>query len=243
MILAIQRAYNVPSSDPLAQNTKIFNTIIEPRRDSLGAASCSGSGYVVRRKAIEDIGGWPLVNVGEDIVCSYKLQGAGWKVGFIPDQLQNGLAPASYHSYLKQRMRWVSFYSIYPSFYQCSLILSQSDGTILVARAFRFFLPGARLTSNMRPAPRLAGFLRMFAKYALVWLFALVIFLPYVVWPTATTAAFTSLAYQRERGWLRTLFLLSHISFKCNTYLVRARIGLKNDYNNRKNRIWTSPCK
>lgn len=99
--LVMSHSPEINLSDPLAQDTKIFNAIIEPRRDSLGAASCSGSDYVVRRKAIEDIGGWPLVNVGEDIVCSYKLQGAGWKVGFIPDQLQNGLAPASYHSYLK----------------------------------------------------------------------------------------------------------------------------------------------
>ena len=37
------------------------------------------------------------------------VQGAGWRVGFIPDRLQNGLAPASFHAYLKQRMRWVGF--------------------------------------------------------------------------------------------------------------------------------------
>ncbi|KAL8652524.1 MAG: hypothetical protein Q9226_004238 [Calogaya cf. arnoldii] len=61
-----QHFYNIPSEDPLAQDSYIFARILEPLRDRLGGASCTGSGYVLQRKAIEDAGGLPLVDVGEE---------------------------------------------------------------------------------------------------------------------------------------------------------------------------------
>ncbi|KAI4093883.1 MAG: hypothetical protein LQ344_002622 [Seirophora lacunosa] len=61
-----QHFYNIPREDPLAQDSYIFARILEPLRDRLGGASCTGSGYVMRRKAIEDVGGLPLVDVGEE---------------------------------------------------------------------------------------------------------------------------------------------------------------------------------
>jgi len=102
-----QIAYNVPVTDPLSQDSNVFAKVTEPVHDKFNAYQCSGSGYVMRRSALDDIGGWPLVNVGDDIVCSYLLTGAGWKCAFIEDQLQFGEAPGSLHSYVSQRVRWV----------------------------------------------------------------------------------------------------------------------------------------
>lgn len=45
--------------------------------DSIGCSHCFGSGYIIRRAALDDIGGWPRVQVGEDIFCSYMLAGHG----------------------------------------------------------------------------------------------------------------------------------------------------------------------
>ncbi len=68
---------------------------------------CTGSGWVARRSALSDIGGWPLVEAGEDFMCSTVLSNAGWKVAFIREELQCGLAPGSLRGHVKQRMRWV----------------------------------------------------------------------------------------------------------------------------------------
>ena len=86
----------------------IYFTVQETINDSLGAPLCTGTGYVVRRKALEDIGGWPLAFAGEDYMCSALLTGAGWTVRFVREPLQVGLAPESLKSLLDQRMRWVS---------------------------------------------------------------------------------------------------------------------------------------
>jgi cellulose synthase/poly-beta-1,6-N-acetylglucosamine synthase-like glycosyltransferase len=99
--------YNILDEDALSQDSNAFSQILEPNRDYFDASQCAGSGYVMRRSALDTIGGWPLANVGEDILCSYALQEQGWKTKFIPDQLQFGLAPGSFHAFIKQRIRWV----------------------------------------------------------------------------------------------------------------------------------------
>ena len=74
---------------------------------------CMGSGYVARRKALDDIGGWPLVDTGEDYMCSALLSNAGWKISFVREDLQSGLAPESMEAQVKQRMRWVRLMTIF----------------------------------------------------------------------------------------------------------------------------------
>ena len=71
---------------------------------------CTGSGFVVRRSALAEIGGWPLVEVGEDFMCSTFLSNAGWKTAFIGEDLQFGLGVDSMKAYVKQRTRWVLHY-------------------------------------------------------------------------------------------------------------------------------------
>lgn len=104
-----QYCYNIPEGDVLAQDANVLQHVLEPVRDSVGCSMCHGSGYVMRRDAVNAIGGWPQVNIGEDILCSYQLNRAGWQTAFVADQVQFGLAPESFHAYVSQRVRWVSF--------------------------------------------------------------------------------------------------------------------------------------
>ena len=86
----------------------MYFTVQEVLNDRLGAAMCTGSGYVVRRDALDEIGGWPLAETGEDFMCSALLSNAGWKIAFVRENLQSGLAPENIRAVVKQRMRWVS---------------------------------------------------------------------------------------------------------------------------------------
>ena len=105
----LQRYYNVPAGDPLGQQAdfSMYFTVQEVLNDRLGAVMCTGTGYMVRRSALAEIGGWPLAETGEDYMCSAVLSNAGWKVAFVKEFLQYGLAPESLRALLKQRMRWV----------------------------------------------------------------------------------------------------------------------------------------
>ncbi|KIW43641.1 uncharacterized protein PV06_04725 [Exophiala oligosperma] len=83
-----QLFYNVPKDDPLCQSLDTFVHISEPIKDSLGVAWCTGSGYVLRRAALN------------------MLLGSGWNTAFVHEPLQFGTVPDSLTSHLKQRTRW-----------------------------------------------------------------------------------------------------------------------------------------
>ncbi|KAJ6135227.1 hypothetical protein N7512_000387 [Penicillium capsulatum] len=101
-----QLFYNTPASDPLAQSLDFFVHVIEPIKDALNVAWCTGSGYIVRREALEDIGNFPLGSLAEDVATSTMMLGKGWKTAYVHEPLQFGTVPEDYGSHLKQRTRW-----------------------------------------------------------------------------------------------------------------------------------------
>ena len=80
----------MPDGDPLSQQTEldISSTILEPLNDRLDVGMCTGTGFIARRAALVDIGGWPLLDAGEDVMCSALLVNAGWKSAFIRGKTQ-----------------------------------------------------------------------------------------------------------------------------------------------------------
>ncbi|KAF1990738.1 glycosyltransferase family 2 protein [Aulographum hederae CBS 113979] len=101
-----QLFYNIPDSDPLCQSLDFFVHVSEPIKDALGVAWCTGSGYVTRRDALDEIGHFPQGSLAEDVATSTLLLGRGWKTAYIHEPLQFGTVPDSYGSHLKQRTRW-----------------------------------------------------------------------------------------------------------------------------------------
>ena len=81
---------------------------MEPLKNSLRVAWCTGSGYVMRRQALEDIGRFPTYSLAEDVFTSSLMLGSGWKTIYVNEPLQYGLMPDSLAAHLKQRTRWVS---------------------------------------------------------------------------------------------------------------------------------------
>ena len=65
-------------------------------------AWCTGSGYILRRQALSEIGGFPIGSLAEDVCCSSMLIGSGWNTAFIHEPLQFGTVPDSLASHLKQ---------------------------------------------------------------------------------------------------------------------------------------------
>lgn len=102
-----QLFYNVPKDDPLCQSLDLFVHVSEPMKDTLGVAWCTGSGYIMRRTALDSIGGFPIGSLAEDVCTSSMLLGTGWHTAFVHEPLQYGTVPDSLASHLKQRTRWV----------------------------------------------------------------------------------------------------------------------------------------
>ncbi|KAL8968856.1 MAG: hypothetical protein Q9197_004643 [Variospora fuerteventurae] len=101
-----QRMYDIPDGDPLGQTTDNFFEVVEPSKHATDSAWCTGSGFVVRRSAIDAIGGIPEESISEDTLTSFYLSAAGWKIVYVHEDVQWGLVPTSISAYVKQMKRW-----------------------------------------------------------------------------------------------------------------------------------------
>ncbi|KAL8706899.1 MAG: hypothetical protein Q9201_000059 [Fulgogasparrea decipioides] len=100
-----QRFYNIPNGDPLGQSMQVLFDVMEPFKNATNSAWCCGTGFVVRRDALESIGGVPEESISEDILTSFYLAAAGWKIVYVHQDLQWGLVPPTITSHLKQQQR------------------------------------------------------------------------------------------------------------------------------------------
>ena len=84
----------------------LFFRVIQAGKDRWNSAFFCGSCAVVRRKAIDEIGGFATGTVTEDIHTSIRLHKRGWHSVYHGRSLAFGLAPSTAIPFLKQRLRW-----------------------------------------------------------------------------------------------------------------------------------------
>jgi cellulose synthase (UDP-forming) len=84
----------------------LFFRVIQSGKDRINSAFFCGSCAVVRRRALDDIGGFATGTVTEDIHTSIRLHKRGWRSVYYARSLAFGLAPSSALPFLKQRLRW-----------------------------------------------------------------------------------------------------------------------------------------
>jgi cellulose synthase (UDP-forming) len=73
--------------------------------DALGSATLIGSNAIVRRKALQSIGGYRH-GLAEDLATSIELHAAGWKSAYVAEPLAPGLAPADTRAWFTQQLKW-----------------------------------------------------------------------------------------------------------------------------------------
>lgn len=66
----------------------------------------NGSAGLLRRKAIEDAGGWTGDSVNEDVDLSYRAQLKGWRMRYLPSVTVPGEVPAEFAALKAQQVRW-----------------------------------------------------------------------------------------------------------------------------------------
>ena len=100
-----QRAFLTAGRIPNEQD--MFNHAIQNGRAGWGGAFFVGSGAVFRRRALEEVGGFQLLSITEDIHTSQHLHARSWKSAYVGKILAVGLAAENLASYLVQRRRWM----------------------------------------------------------------------------------------------------------------------------------------
>ncbi|KAJ5359464.1 glycosyl transferase [Penicillium cataractarum] len=213
-----QLFYNVPASDPLAQSLDFFVHVIEPIKDALGVAWCTGSGYIVRRQALEDIGRFPLGSLAEDVATSTLMLGKGWKTAYIHEQLQFGTIPEDYGGHLKQRTRW-------------------AIGTVDTAFKLKFCVYGDAVR-QMTFAQRFSGFL-----YAVLSLYTLVLTISLFAVPVILLWGKQLVAYatEQELRWLIWACFASTVANRLCEFTLYTPSGYHTGQRGSRFQLWMSP--
>lgn len=102
---------NADSFDHLRRGSTLtaqsfFNYVVQPSRNGAKAAQYCSSAAVVRRTALEAIGGFATGTVNEDTHTSLRLNAAGLHGVFHTEVLALGLAPHDASAYYGQRQRF-----------------------------------------------------------------------------------------------------------------------------------------
>ncbi|HZT53613.1 MAG TPA: glycosyltransferase [Gaiellaceae bacterium] len=108
-----QAFYNVDSIQHVDRGSRsswheqsLFYDVIQPGKNRWNAAFWCGSPAVLRRAALEAVGGVATATVTEDILTSMRLHAAGWHTLYHDEVLAVGVAPGDLDGFRTQRLRW-----------------------------------------------------------------------------------------------------------------------------------------
>ncbi|MCK8784319.1 UDP-forming cellulose synthase catalytic subunit [Roseomonas sp. NAR14] len=112
----IQTPHHFYSPDPFERNLHtgkrtpneglLFYGLVQQGNDLWNATFFCGSCAVIRRTALEEVGGVPHATVTEDCHCSLKMQRRGWNTAYLRLPLAAGLATERLMLHIGQRSRW-----------------------------------------------------------------------------------------------------------------------------------------
>lgn len=84
----------------------MFYESIQPAKNAFGAAFFCGTSAILRRSALDSVGGFATETATEDIHTSLRLHAKGWRSIFLSEKMVFGLAPLDLKEYHNQRVRW-----------------------------------------------------------------------------------------------------------------------------------------
>lgn len=115
-IALVQTPQSFYNADPIARNLGLENILtseeevfyrqIEPIRDGVGSVVCAGTSFVVRRSALESIGGFVTDSLSEDYFTGIRLSAQGYRLIYLDEKLSAGLAAENIAAQATQRLRW-----------------------------------------------------------------------------------------------------------------------------------------
>ena len=114
----VQTPQTYRNADPVMRNLALerwlmpdeesFYRWIEPCREAVGAVVCAGTSFVMRREALERVGGFETGTPSEDLATGIRITAAGYRNRYLGEKLSAGLAPLTAAAMARQRCRWAS---------------------------------------------------------------------------------------------------------------------------------------
>ena len=154
-ICMLQTPHHFYSPDPFERNLAngrkvpneglLFYGRVQQGNDLWNASFFCGSCAVIRRTALEQVGGVPTETVTEDAHCALRMQRLGWRTAYLRLPLAAGLATERLMLHIGQRMRWargmIQILRIENPLLASGLTLWQRLCYFMAASSFLFSLP------------------------------------------------------------------------------------------------------
>jgi cellulose synthase (UDP-forming) len=115
-LFLVQTPHFFLNPDPIEKNlgtfkrmpseNEMFYSIVQRGLDKWNASFFCGSAAVLRREAIEQVGGFAGESITEDCETALELHSRGWKSAFIDKPMIAGLQPETFEAFIGQRSRW-----------------------------------------------------------------------------------------------------------------------------------------
>jgi cellulose synthase (UDP-forming) len=114
----VQTPQSYMNADPVMRNLRLerwllpdeesFYRWIQPTRQNLNAVVCAGTSFVMRREALERVGGFETATPSEDLATGIRITASGYRNHYLSEKLSAGLAPFTAAAMARQRCRWGS---------------------------------------------------------------------------------------------------------------------------------------
>lgn len=99
-------ARNLGLEDILTPEEEVFYRQLQPIKDGAGSVVCSGTSFIIRRSALEAIGGFVTDSLSEDYFTGIRLSAKGYRLFYLDEKLSAGLAAENIAAHATQRLRW-----------------------------------------------------------------------------------------------------------------------------------------
>ena len=97
---------NLKTFDSMPSENEMFYSVTQRGLDKWNGSFFCGSAALLRRSALETVGGFSGVTITEDCETALDLHSTGWNSAFVEKPLIAGLQPETFASFIGQRSRW-----------------------------------------------------------------------------------------------------------------------------------------
>lgn len=131
---------------------RYFLSIYMPAADQFGRAPCIGAMGLLRRSALEMVGGWNGCYLTEDMELTYRLFRQGFVSCFIDYSYGHSMPPATFDNFKRQHYRWNFGNAQILRDYLYTLVLRRRESRLhLLDQLIYFACPGIYLNCYFIP--------------------------------------------------------------------------------------------
>jgi cellulose synthase (UDP-forming) len=173
-LFLVQTPHVFLNPDPIEKNLRTFKHmpsenemfygLIQRGLDRWNASFFCGSAALLRRRALDSVGGFSGITITEDCETALELHAQGWNSVYVEKPLIAGLQPETLSSFIGQRSRWcrgmIQILLLKNPLFRRGLSMAQR--ICYVSNPIFWFFPFPRLTFTLAPLLYLLFSLQIF---------------------------------------------------------------------------------